>query len=275
MASYNIVPKTAPTLSNLAVYNTLGGANLEWEISQIEGEVWGTEIWFSATNDRSTATLVTTIKGANSYYWQDDDGATGYFWIRAINEFGYTNGAWEPVSSTGGVAMNVPVVSISPTTSVSSASTSSGSSSSLTDPTTWGTWTSQGYANFTTPSSGSGNFNGYITHIANFSAITGAGTFETTKCWIRFRLYNQTDGADVSGEVATHQMLHGIGNTVYAKTDIITHNFNYRYGALGNLLLNKTYRIYVECMKERSASGATITFDCIAHNFEVLANAIS
>ncbi len=274
MTAYNITAKVAPTLTTLAVYNTLGGANLEWDATFDNG--WGTEIWFASTNDRSTATLVTTVKSANTYFWQDDSGATGYFWIRAINEFGYSNGAWEPTSSTGGVALNVPNVSISPTTSVSSASTSSGSSLSSSDPSSWNTWTSQGYINFTTPSSGSGNINGWISQYASFSAVTGAGALETTDCYVRFRLYNQTDGADVSGETKTYHMLFALGNdTVRTSVPIVTNNFNYRYGAVGNLLLNKTYRIYVECKKVRSSTGATITFDCIGNGSEVIANAIS
>lgn len=276
MTAYNITAKVAPTLSNLAVYNTLGGANLEWDATTADDPLlWGTEIWFATTNDRSTATLVTTVKSANTYFWQDDSGATGYFWIRSINKFGYSNGAWEPTSSTGGVALNVPTVSISPTTSVSSASTSSGSSFTSADPSSWNTWTSQGYVYFTTPSTGSGNINGWISQYASFSGITGAGITEMTNCYVRFRLYNQTDGADVNGETKTYHMLAGFYTTTLASIPFITNNFNYRYGAVGNLLLNKTYRIYVECKKERSASGSILTFDCIGNGSEVIANAIS
>lgn len=275
MTAYNITAKIAPTLNNLQVYNTLGGANLEWDADVSTDVGWGTEIWFATTNDRSTATLVTTVKSANTYFWQDDSGATGYFWIRSINDFGYSNGAWEPLGSTSGVALNVPNVSISPTTSVSSASTSSGSSFTSADPTTWNTWTSQGYVNFTTSSSGSGNINGWISQYASFSAITGAGAFEFTNCYVRFRLYNQTDGADVSGETKTYHMLSAMGNdTIRTTIPMITNNFNYRYGSVGNLLLNKTYRIYVECKKDRSASGSTLTFDCIGNASDVIGNSI-
>ena len=69
-------------------------------------------------------------------------------------------------------------------------------------------------------------------------------------------------------------MFAGLGNTTLASIPMITNNFNYRYGAVGNLLLNKTYRIYVECMKDRSASGATLTFDCIGNVANTIGNSI-
>jgi hypothetical protein len=114
MTTFNINYISPPTLSNLIVYNTIGGANLEWDVADLTTGLWSTEIWFSSTNNRASATKVSEVKDTNTYFWQDNVGSTGYFWIRPRGIYGQTNGVWEPSSSTAGVALNVDPTSLAP-----------------------------------------------------------------------------------------------------------------------------------------------------------------
>jgi hypothetical protein len=277
MTIINLTNVAPPSLSGLAVYATLGGANLEWVIPELDRDVWSTEIWFATTNDRSLATLVTEVKSANTYFWQDTTGSTGYFWIRSKNLFGYTNGDWEPTGLTSGVALIVPGISgadITPTATVSSASFSTSSSFFNITISNWNTWYEKGNIQFTVPSSGHGIVTGYIMMCVSNSAITSGGT-EQINCLIRFRLYDVTGGTDVPGETSYEYLLSAFGNTIFGQTNIVTHNIKYTFGALGVLIPGHTYKIYAEISKNRTGSGATMTTSVDSYSYAIDGNNIS
>lgn len=98
-----ITPVSAPTISGLAATATLKGVLLTWDALQ-DTTLFAVEIWASSTNDRATATLLTTV--TSNYYLHTGlaSGLTRYYWVRAKNTYGRTDGAWTPVSSTAGVS---------------------------------------------------------------------------------------------------------------------------------------------------------------------------
>lgn len=62
-----------------------------------------TEIWASATNDRTAATKVGTTTGIQFVHSGLGASVTRYYWARAVNKAG-TQGDWYPLSSTAGVS---------------------------------------------------------------------------------------------------------------------------------------------------------------------------
>ena len=110
MASILAQAKTAPLISNLVAQGDTAGTGvlLHW-INPVDLELASIEVWVATTNDRATASLVKTVVG-NSYFYLGTAGTTYYFWIRSVNVFGSSTGAWVPTSSTGGVAGTVGLV---------------------------------------------------------------------------------------------------------------------------------------------------------------------
>lgn len=99
----NITPVVAPTVTGLAATATLKGILLTWTALQ-DATLFAVEVWSSATNDRTAATLLATV--TNNYFLHTglDSGTTVYYWVRSKNTYGRTDGAWTPVSSTAGVS---------------------------------------------------------------------------------------------------------------------------------------------------------------------------
>lgn len=103
LLTFDYIPP--PDLSGLTTEATSAGLLITW-VAPIDQTLWGTEIWYSESNDRSTATLLETITAANHYTLSNlGTGATTfYFWIRAVGIYNQTNGNWYPVSSTAGIS---------------------------------------------------------------------------------------------------------------------------------------------------------------------------
>lgn len=110
MTTLAIVPNPAPTLSGLTTNSVLGGIRLTWVIP-IDYTLFITQIWGSKTNDRSTATLIDSVAGT-TYLFIAVPGETWYFWIRASNIYGRSDGPWHPlddvISSSGDTGWNTP-----------------------------------------------------------------------------------------------------------------------------------------------------------------------
>lgn len=97
-----ITPVAAPTLTGLSATATMKGVLIAWDALQ-NATLFAVEIWVSATNNRAAATLLATV--TSNYYLHTGlaSNVANYYWVRAKNTFGRTDGAWEPVSATAGV----------------------------------------------------------------------------------------------------------------------------------------------------------------------------
>jgi hypothetical protein len=253
MASFGIVNIAPPTLSNLVATTMPEAIKLRWD-TPLDDTFWQTEVWVATTNDRSTATLAFTTFD-NTYIYTTTGGTTRYFWVRSYNVFGYNNGPWYPVGSTSGVSGVAGYGGVAATTSVASTSFTSGNTIDGTMPSAWNTWTSCGNVSWTTPSSGNGVITGYVHHGTTFSAIAGAGALDFITVQRRVRLYDVTAAAYVTGETATYVLMTGLGNTTLATVQFMSHNFTYRFGVLGNLILGHQYELRSEV--QRSTTGTT------------------
>lgn len=89
----------APT--NLQATVGLKDVTLTW-VNPTDPDFSRTEVWFSATNDRSTRSLLKSTSGTSAYTAALGVG-TWYFWARAKDYAGNYSLLWEPSSPTGGV----------------------------------------------------------------------------------------------------------------------------------------------------------------------------
>ena len=105
-----IVPKPSPSLSGLSARGDTAGTGvlLSWVIPN-NPDYFQSQVWVSTSNNRASATLAATIDG-NSYFYILPTSQTRYFWVRSVNIYGYSTGAFEPVSSTGGVSATVSAI---------------------------------------------------------------------------------------------------------------------------------------------------------------------
>lgn len=104
MTTLTALAQPAPTLSGLiATDSRIGmGINLTWTLP-ITSDLYATEIWASLSNDRNTATLITTVT-SNNYFYPAARNSIWYFWIRSVNIYGRANGSWFPVNATAGIS---------------------------------------------------------------------------------------------------------------------------------------------------------------------------
>ena len=110
MASILAQAKTAPLISNLVAQGDTAGTGilLHWT-NPVDLELASIEIWVATTNDRASASLVRTVVG-NSYFYIGTAGTTYYFWVRSVNTFGSSTGAWVPSGATSGVSATVGLI---------------------------------------------------------------------------------------------------------------------------------------------------------------------
>lgn len=102
MTDFNLLPVPAVTLNNLTAPSILDGVKLAWD-ALFDINLFTVEIWRSDDNDRSNATLKGNALGSEFLDESAIAGNTYFYWIRAKTFDGRTDGAWEPVSATGGV----------------------------------------------------------------------------------------------------------------------------------------------------------------------------
>lgn len=103
----------APAMTELLANGNMAGTGilLTWTIPTNDTTFWGSEIWVSLVNNRATANKAETkpIIG-NTYTFLGEVNYTYYFWLRSVNTYGVSNGAWFPVSATTGVSAVVSPV---------------------------------------------------------------------------------------------------------------------------------------------------------------------
>lgn len=108
MATGKDVAPGAP--SALATATVTGGIKLSWT-NPADNDLYATEIWESATNDRASATKVTDAFGTFFTRTGLADGAIRYYWIRSSDTSGNLSG-YHPTSSAAGVSGTVGSVSV-------------------------------------------------------------------------------------------------------------------------------------------------------------------
>lgn len=98
---------TAPT--SLSVAPAVGGFDIAWSANP-DPDYLRSEVWESATNDRSTATLVAQISGNRFARAGLGAGVTRWYWVRDVDTSGNVSN-WYPASATAGVSATTSAVS--------------------------------------------------------------------------------------------------------------------------------------------------------------------
>lgn len=115
MTAITATASPAPSLTALTANGGLAGTgiHLSWTIPQ-ESTYWGAEIWVSTTNNRANAVSVEAqpILGSSYVYALGTPKTVYYFWIRSANIYKIKNGAWLPVSATGGLTVTHGAVEV-------------------------------------------------------------------------------------------------------------------------------------------------------------------
>lgn len=90
--------------ASLAASSEIFGITLNWGFPSGLNILSYTEIWYSATNDRTAATLLTMLPYPQAKYTLTGlkSGQTFYFWVRLVDKNGLA-GDYYPASATGGV----------------------------------------------------------------------------------------------------------------------------------------------------------------------------
>lgn len=215
------------------------------------------EVWWSATNDRATASRI--AKTVDSYYLDSEYHSFGtyYYWLRAVTTRGVA-GAWSTGDMSGHTATLGGLTSASlANSSVSSGSLSVSTSSSLPTITNYNQWYSAGYGEFTAAENSVVSLSAYI--ITSISSVT-VGALQQLEIRVRSRLYDQTTGADVPAGTKEHLIYVHNGIVSYGQTSNIT-NFNETFvaGFRGILVPGRTYRLYMEAQKKQVSGSPTAT----------------
>ena len=105
-ASAGITGKTsAPAaLTTLGAAGAMFRVDLTWSFGSTAVDIRGTEVWWSASNDRSASARLTTepFPGAAYSHIGLSAGQGGYYWARVVSTSGVSS-AWYPSGSTAGV----------------------------------------------------------------------------------------------------------------------------------------------------------------------------
>ena len=90
--------------ASLVASSEIFGITLNWGFPSGLNILSYTEIWYSATNDRTAATLLTMLPYPQAKYTLTGlkSGQTFYFWVRLVDKNGLA-GDYYPASATGGV----------------------------------------------------------------------------------------------------------------------------------------------------------------------------
>jgi hypothetical protein len=225
---------------------------LNWDVEENNWPdyPWEYQVLFSPLDDILTATLLTTTID-KFYINQNNPYGPSFYWVGAT----WDSGAWAGPLSQVSISLaqiEFSPSAITPTTIISSASSSVGSSFSIGNVTSWSTWTNFGNISFTVPETGTGNVNGYISTTLSYADFSGPDIF---KVIVRFRLYDTTASSYVPGEESYYHTYNAAFGSQLGSLQIVNHNYNYRYGALGNLIIGNSYRIELDVIKTRTGTG--------------------
>ena len=96
-------PTVAPAAPALTATGGVFTVRLTWTFGDSRTDIRGVEVWYAATNDRSTASRLSLEAYPRQEYTHVglSAGGGGYYWARTVDTFGNVS-AWYPLSATGG-----------------------------------------------------------------------------------------------------------------------------------------------------------------------------
>lgn len=252
MATFNLLKKTPAVPTTLTAYPAVKAITLTWDNTNVIGDVY--EVWWHTANVSGSATKIATVSD-NTY--TDTDSLTGgsnnYYWVKAVNSLG-TASAFS--TGTGAVVTSgVASADTLPPTSVTTGSTSITITGSTTAVSTYGTWYSQGYAEFTATTNEIVSISKYL--ISTISSVSSTG-FEVLNVSVRARLYNTTISTDVPGGTDQYLLYYTFGTATFGSLVNITNiSKTYIAGFRGLLIPGNVYRLYIDIQKAQVSGSPT------------------
>jgi hypothetical protein len=181
-----ITPIVAPTLSGLTATPAIRGNLLTWN-ALFDSTLFSVEIWAASVNNRASSSRIATVT-TNSFMHLTTAGATWYYWIRAVSTFQRADGAWFPVSATGGVSSTSLLTTTSDIGLNAVTSIDLFQANTVISQTVYATWES--ILAFSYPGTGN-NFIIDIQHLTNFSLLA-IGTSQSAYALQRLSLVENT-----------------------------------------------------------------------------------
>lgn len=98
------VPTTGPAAPTVTATGVMFQVRLAWAFGDGRQDVRATEIWFATSNDRATASRLTSEPFPSREYMHPgiEPGHGGYYWARVVDTWGNVGG-WYPESETNGI----------------------------------------------------------------------------------------------------------------------------------------------------------------------------
>lgn len=224
----SITPVAAPTLTGLTVTATLKGILIAWDALQ-DATLFATEIWVSATNDRTTATLLATVTGNYYLHTGLTSNVARYYWVRAKNTYNRTDGAWTPVSATAGASTTTLMAQTADLNPNAATSVGLFQSATALIQTAYATWEQV----FSYKFYGTGNaFILDVQHLTNFT-VTTIGTSQKAYAQqrlelIEYTVYNTGTSSVTNGSaVVTGAGTTWVGNVVAGNVYVGPDNVQY------------------------------------------------
>lgn len=267
----NLTPSLigATTPSDLTVTANIGSIVLDWTPGLLKNLQY-IEVWRATTNNRASATLITTTFGDTYTDVDFADDTDYYYWIRPKNIWN-RNDAWYPTSSTGGVhVLSLTATTVSSiltySTSVVAASSGSGTNNCTASSYSSSYQDTKTLLTFTPSGSSFININNVVLTPSIGTASGGSDT-DTTFIKLKIWLYNETEAADVDNVFYEFDLAHAYRYsgvwTVTKTADIINWPFTLYSGFLGEMISGNEYKIKAAILRQRLlGSTGTISASC-------------
>ncbi|MGH6646203.1 hypothetical protein [Aquabacterium sp.] len=260
MATFNLNPSIPQVTGLTSIGAGIKNTTLSWTAVVVSGVSY--QIYKSATNTISSATLFDVTDASTYTATGLDSSVTNYFWVRAVDPQGYTGPFSGALSGIGdGVAGLLGTITSLDTGTTGVLSSSTSVSTAWTSPsiTNYGQWYNVGYAGFTATA------NLCCTVSVSLGALVSSvsvGTNERLQVLARCILLDNTTGLYVDGTTATH-LLYQNWNVlgvvqVNGSLDTLT-NYSQFFvsGFRGVLIPGHSYGWNVQISKVRTAGSPT------------------
>ena len=227
-------------------------AYITWDATADPDDV--VEVWWSATNNRATASLIATT--VDEYYIDSEYSTIGtfYYWLRRKSEFNYSDWSTGNTSGHSITLGGYTSSSLNPST-VSSASVSISGSTTSATVSSYGVWYEVASGTFTAGANTFSLINAYITHNLTSPSVS-LGQILAVK--VRARLYDNTAGADVPGGTDTRVVYLNNAIAAYgANPGITSFSAQFLSGFRGLLTSGRSYTLYIEGGKFQDAGSPT------------------
>lgn len=260
MTTLNLQNNLPATPTGLTATSAVGTVTLLW--TQGSAEVVAYNVYRGTTSSSGSASLIGTVTTNTFVDASPVAGTVYYYFVRAANVFGVLSDFSASASIT---AVGVTSSDLTAPTSISSVSSSTSTSASSGSLANYNDWESFGSIGFTASDNQAITLSAYT-----WASLSGASSLAQIEVYCRFRLYDNTIGADVPGGTSTYLACVVSLSTYYGGQNVVVNGTRtFETGFRGILISGHSYTWYCEWSKQRTGSS-TVTVSI--NGFEASAN---